>query len=210
MGGLAFHFRWSPRSLSGPLGPRQRGGGRGLGPAQGAAERPQPRGFHSRSPGSAGPCSLRGGGRGRARSPTGPLPPACSPDPGPALYVTPRASLRGEAQLRDKARQSPPHLKARALPPCPSPAARATGRAAPLSLLHYCHGRSEQCNNERASVRRGAARAGPSRCNSGRGRDGPSRRAPKSHSSGAGVAALLALSERAVLGEQSGLGHPRK
>lgn len=34
------------------------------------------------------------------------------------------------------------------------------GRAAPLSLLHYCHGRSEQCNNERASVRRGAARAG--------------------------------------------------
>ncbi|XP_041344723.1 uncharacterized protein LOC121364979 [Pyrgilauda ruficollis] len=35
-----------------------------------------------------------------------------------------------------------------------------TGRAAPLSLLHYCHGRSEQCNNERASVRRGAARAG--------------------------------------------------
>lgn len=126
------------------------------------------------------------------------------------LRNPPGITPRGGDQLRDKARQSPPHLKARALPPCPSPAARATGRAAPLSLLHYCHGRSEQCNNERASVRRGAARAGPSRCNSGRGRDGPSRRAPKSHSSGAGVAALLALSERAVLGEQSGLGHPRK
>lgn len=30
VGGPAFHFRWSPRSLSGPLGPRERGGGRGL------------------------------------------------------------------------------------------------------------------------------------------------------------------------------------
>lgn len=69
MGGPAFHFRWSPRSLSGPQGPRERGGGRGLRAGSGrggaaAAAGPLPR----VSPGRPGwPGGARGTARGRTR-----------------------------------------------------------------------------------------------------------------------------------------------
>lgn len=114
------------------------------GPDQGAAEQPLPRGFPSRSPGSAGPLrrvsprrpgspSPRrpGDGRGRARSPaTGPCPlsPRCTADPAAALGLTPPSSIipGGGGQLGDKARNPPP----RALPPCPQPGGRAAGRGA--------------------------------------------------------------------------------
>lgn len=83
VGGPAFHFRWSPRSLSGPQGPRERVGGRGLGAGSGrggaaaAAELSEPMPRRRVSPRLASPRRPPGV-QGRVRSPTAgpcPLPP---------------------------------------------------------------------------------------------------------------------------------------
>lgn len=145
----------------------------------------------ARLPWAAGLASPARRGTGRAWSrTTGPCPllPRCTA--AAALGLTsppapscPPASFQWEAASSGtKPGSSHP---TRALPSCPQPGSRrsccssagTTGRAAPLSLLHYCHGRSEQCNNERASVRRGAARAGDEPVTA-RG-DGTSRRPPR-------------------------------
>lgn len=176
VGGPAFHFRWSPRSLSGPQGPRERDGGRGHGAGSGRGGAAAAAGLSEPVPGQRGAAAARlpaaagltEPARGRAGE--GPDPyvgavPAAARAASLGLTAPP-ASFRGEAASPGTKPGTPP----RALPPCPGCRPRGgrgcwassgtTGRAAPLSLLHYCHGRSEQCNNERASVRRGAARAG--------------------------------------------------
>lgn len=205
VGGLAFHFRWSPRSLSGPLGPRQRGGGRGLGPAQGAAERPQPQGFHSFSPGCTGPrfSAAMGAGGKEARQHG-----CCSADPGPAHCSAPRASLRGEAtSLGTKPRNSPstskPGLSLRApvrLPGPPGglplfPCCTTVTVAASSAIM-----KGRQCAGERREPGSAGVTAGG---------EEPGRPAG-SRKSGAGVAALFAVSESAGRGVRVGLGHPRQ
>lgn len=55
VGGPAFHFRWSPRSLSGPQGPRERVGGRGLGAGSGRGRAAAAAGLFEPVPGSASP-----------------------------------------------------------------------------------------------------------------------------------------------------------
>ncbi|XP_029880469.1 translation initiation factor IF-2-like [Aquila chrysaetos chrysaetos] len=214
VGGPAFHFRWSPRSLSGPQGPRERDGGRGLGAGSGrggaAAAAAAAAGLSEPVPGRRGAAAARlpaaaglgsprrpGAVRGRARSPARgpyPLPPRCPAEPAAALGLThppPQHHSGGRRPARGQSQDTttttpPPSPGSPSVPAARRPGCRprggcwasagTTGRAAPLSLLHYCHGRSEQCNNERASVRRGAARAGDepvTACG-----DGTSRRPP--------------------------------
>ncbi|XP_072736527.1 uncharacterized protein [Ciconia boyciana] len=198
-----------PSISGGPRGPFRdlRGPGKGMvggdwGPDQGAVEQPLPRGLPSRSPGSAGPLrrvsprrptSPRRPGGGSARSPTtGPCPPPPRRTAAAAHGLTPPPHPRHSG---DKARTPPPPPPGSpSVPPARRPGCRprggrwasagSAGRAAPLSLLHYCHGRSEQCNNERASVRRGAARAGDEPVTA-RG-DGTSRRPPRATLTGGG------------------------
>lgn len=94
-----------------------------MGPDQGAAEQPLPRGFPSRSPGSAGPLrrvsprrpgspSRPGGVRGRARIPTSgpcPLPPRYTAARAASLGLTaPPASFRGEAASSGTKPGTPP------------------------------------------------------------------------------------------------------
>lgn len=69
VGGPAFRFRWSPRSLSGPQGPRERDGGRGLGAGSGRGGTAAAAGFSERS----------GAARSGAASPRGGAVPAASP-----------------------------------------------------------------------------------------------------------------------------------
>lgn len=114
-----------------------------MGPDQGAAEQPLPRGFPSRSPGSAGPLrrvsprrpgspSRPGGVRGRARIPTSgpcPLPPRNTAARAASLGLTaPSASFRGEAASSGTKPGTPPGLSLRA-PAAGRGAAAAAGPA---------------------------------------------------------------------------------
>lgn len=142
VGGPAFHFRWSPRSLSGPQGPRERDGGRGLGAGsgRGGAAAAAAAGLSEPVPGRRGAAAARlpaaaglGSPRrpGRARRPVRgpyPLPPRCPADPAAALGLTPppQASFR-PARGQNQGTPPPPP---RALPPCPHPGGRAAGRGA--------------------------------------------------------------------------------
>lgn len=76
VGGPAFRFRWSPRSLSGPQGPRERDGGRGLGAGSGRGGAAAAAGLSEPVPGRRGArgrcgASLRGGGARLAGPGTG-------------------------------------------------------------------------------------------------------------------------------------------
>lgn len=77
MGGPAFHFRWSPRSLSGPQGPRERDGGRGLGAGSGRGGAAAAAGLSEPVPGRRGAAAARvpaaaGLGWARLAAPGGP------------------------------------------------------------------------------------------------------------------------------------------
>lgn len=194
VGGPAFHFRWSPRSLSGPQGPRERDGGRGLGAGSGRGGGAAAAGLSEPLPGRR-VSPPRPGSPRFARPGPCPLPPRGTADPAAARGLTPSPApfLGAAGSPRTEPGSRPlPAARSRSVPPARRPGCRPrggrgcwagagmTGRAAPLSLLHYCHSRSEQCNNERASVRRAAARAG----DSVRGRDVPP--PPEGHPNGEG------------------------